>query len=63
MGSVSTKEIASFLYPFQLRFPRQIRRMAESESQGTFKAIVVILLYLALLVALLLTANHFRPHP
>ncbi len=37
--------------------------MAESESKDTFKAIVIILLYLGLLVTLLVTANHFRPHP
>ncbi len=37
--------------------------MAESESKDTFKAVVIILMYIGLLVALLLAANHFRPHP
>jgi hypothetical protein len=32
-------------------------------SKDTPKAIVIILLYLALLAGLLAAANHFRPHP
>jgi hypothetical protein len=32
-------------------------------SKDTPKAIVIILLYLALLAGLLVAANHFRPHP
>jgi hypothetical protein len=32
-------------------------------SKDTFKAVVIILLYLGLLAGLLITANYFRPHP
>jgi hypothetical protein len=32
-------------------------------SKDTIKALIIISCYLALLVVLLVVANHFRPHP
>jgi hypothetical protein len=46
---------------FSLQF--RVTLVAMPVQKDTPKAIVIILLYLALLAGLLAAANHFRPHP
>jgi hypothetical protein len=46
----------------ELPFPLQIVGHMP-ESSGTAKAIVIIVIALAVLVGLLTFANHIRPHP